>query len=39
MPHRYKEAFSLRNDICICPNVEVERDVVDEMPLSVDDIT
>ena len=28
--YRYKEAFSLRDEIGTCPNIEVEIDVVDK---------
>ena len=28
----YKEAFSLRDEIGTCPNIEVEIDVTDESP-------
>ena len=30
--HRYKEAFSLRDEIGTCPNIEVEIDVTDKSP-------
>ena len=30
--YRYKEAFSLRDDIGTCPNIEVEIDVTDKSP-------
>ena len=32
MLHRYKEAFSLRDEIGTCPNIEVEIDVTDKSP-------
>ena len=32
MLYRYKEAFSLRNEIGTCPNIEVEIDVTDKSP-------
>ena len=32
MLHRYKEAFSLRDKIGTCPNIEVEIDVADKSP-------
>ena len=28
--HKYKEAFSLRDEIGTCPNIEVEIDVTDK---------
>ena len=28
--YKYKEAFSLRDEIGICPNIEVEIDAMDE---------
>ena len=28
MLYKYKHAFSLRNEICTCPNIEVEVDVM-----------
>ena len=30
MLHKYKEAFSLRDEICTCPNIEVEIDMMDK---------
>ena len=32
MLYRYKEAFSLRDEIGTCPNIEVEIDVMDKTP-------
>ena len=32
MLYKYKEAFSLRDEIGICPNIEVEIDVMDKSP-------
>ena len=32
--YRYKEAFSLRDKIGTCPNIEVEIDVTDKSPFS-----
>ena len=32
MLSRYKEAFSLRDEIGTCPNIEVEIDVTDKSP-------
>ena len=31
----YKEAFSLRDEIGTCPNIEVEIDVTDKSPFSI----
>ena len=30
MLYKYKEAFSLRDEISTCPNIEVEIDVTDK---------
>ena len=35
MLYRYKETFSLRDEIGTCPNVEVEIDVTDESPIFI----
>ena len=32
MLYKYKEPFSLRDEIGICPNIEVEIDVMDKSP-------
>ena len=32
---KYKEAFSLRDEICTCPNIEVEIDVTDKSPFCI----
>ena len=32
MLYKYKEAFSLRDEIGTCPNIEVEMDVTDKSP-------
>ena len=32
MLYKYKEAFSLRDEIGTCPNIEVEIDVMDKSP-------
>ena len=32
MLYKYKEAFSLGDEIGICPNIEVEIDVIDRSP-------
>ena len=33
--YRYKEAFSLRDEIGMCPNIEVEIDVTDKSPFFI----
>ena len=33
MVYKYKEAFSLRDEIWMCPNIEVEIDVTDIIPI------
>ena len=33
--YKYKEAFSLRDEISTCPNIEVEIDVTDKSPLFI----
>ena len=38
MFYGYNEAFSLRDQIGTCPNIEVEIDVVDKTPFSLDHI-
>ena len=35
MLYRYKEAFSLRDDIGTCPNIEVEINVTDKSPFFI----
>ena len=35
MLYKYKEAFSLRDEIGTCPNIEVEIDVTDRFPFSI----
>ena len=35
MLHGYKEAFSLRDEIGTCPNIEVEIDVTDKSPFFI----
>ena len=35
MLHRYKEAFSLRNEIGTCPYIEVGIDVTDKSPFFI----
>ena len=32
---KYKEAFSLRDEIGTCPNIEVEIDVTDKSPFFI----
>ena len=35
MLYKYKEVFSLRNEIDTCPNIEVEIDVTDKSPFLI----
>ena len=35
MLYKYKEAFSLRDEIGSCPNIEVEIDVMDRSPFFI----
>ena len=35
MLYKYKEAFSLRDEIGTCPNIEVEINVMDKSPLFI----
>ena len=35
MLFNYKEAFSLRDEIGTCPNIEVEIDVTDKLPFFI----
>ena len=35
MLYKYKEAFSLRDEIGICPNIEVEIEVTDKSPIFI----
>ena len=35
MLYKYREAFSLRDDIGTCPNIEVEIDVTDKSPFLI----
>ena len=30
MLYNYKDAFSLRDEICTCPNIEVKMDITDK---------
>ena len=38
MLHKYKEAFSLRDEIGTCPNIEVKINVTDKSPFLLDHI-
>ena len=33
MLYKYREAFSLRDEIATCPNIEVDIDVTDKSPI------
>ena len=33
--YKYKDAFSLRDEIGMCPNIEVEIDVTDKTPFFI----
>ena len=35
MLYKYKEAFSLRDEVGTCPNIEVEIDVTDKSPFFI----
>ena len=35
MLYKYKEVFSLRDEIGTCPNIEVEIDVTDKSPFNI----
>ena len=35
MPYKYREVFSLRDEIGTCPNIEVEIDVTDKSPFII----
>ena len=35
MLYKYKEVFSLRDEIGTCPNIEVEIDVMDKSPFFI----
>ena len=39
MLYKYKDAFPLRDEIGTCPKIEVEIDVTDKCPFSLDHIT
>ena len=32
MLYEYKDVFSLRDEIGTCPNIEVEKDIMDKIP-------
>ena len=36
--YKYKDAFSLRNEIGTCTNIEVEIDITDKSPFSLDHV-
>ena len=36
--YQYKEAFSLRDEIGLCPNIKIEIDVTDKSPFSLDHV-
>ena len=33
--YKYKDAFSLRDEIGLCPNIEIEIDVIDKSPFFI----
>ena len=33
--YKYKDAFSLRDEIGLCPNIEIEIDVTDKSPFFI----
>ena len=35
MVYKYREAFSLRDEIGTCPNIEVEIDIIDKSPFFI----
>ena len=35
MLYKYRDAFSLRNEIGMCPNIEVEIDVTNKFPFVI----
>ena len=39
MSYKYKEAFSLRDEIGTCPNIEVGIEVMDKSPFLLGHIT
>ena len=38
MIYKYKDAFSLRDEIGTCPNIEIDIDVTDKTPFALDHI-
>ena len=34
--YKYKDAFSLRDEIGLCPNIEIEIDITDKSPFFID---
>ena len=34
--YKYKDAFSLRDEIGLCPNIEIEIDITDKSPFFLD---
>ena len=35
MIYKYKDAFSLRDEIGTCPNIEIDIDIMDKMPFFI----
>ena len=35
MIYEYKDAFSLRDEIGTCPNIEIDIDITDRMPFFI----
>ena len=35
MFYKYKDAFSLRDEIGTCPNIEIDTDITDRMPFFI----
>ena len=35
MIYKYREAFSLRDEIGTCPNIEIDIDIMDKMPFFI----
>ena len=38
MLYRYKDAFSLKDEIVTCPNIEIDIEVTDKSPFLLDHI-
>ena len=38
MIYKCKDAFSLRDEIDTCPNIEIDTDITDKTPFSLDHI-